>query len=230
MGIFRLLAWSIPLMLICAGACPVHAYVPSSPHVRHTIEREAEVRLKPFFLRAGHPYPPPEVAFIVLKEEGKLELWAGKDGRWSYIRAYDVYASGTAGPKRRRGDRQVPEGIYRITGLNPGSRYHLSLKIDYPNCYDRQKARSEGRSNLGGDIYIHGKAKSAGCIAVGDVAVEELFFLVTKTGLRHVRVVILPRDLRKGAAAPCPADPPWLPELYEALSREMSRFQPRERI
>jgi murein L,D-transpeptidase YafK len=78
-------------------------------------------------------YPPREVTFIALKQEKKLELWARNSGEFRFIRDYDIQAaSGVAGPKLRQGDRQVPEDIYRIAGLNPNSHYHLSMKLNYP--------------------------------------------------------------------------------------------------
>ena len=46
-------------------------------------------------------------------------------------------ASGVLGPKLKEGDRQVPEGVYRVPELNPNSDFHLSLRLDYPNEFDR---------------------------------------------------------------------------------------------
>jgi murein L,D-transpeptidase YafK len=47
------------------------------------------------------------------------------------VRAYPIQAaSGVPGPKLKEGDRQVPEGIYRLVLLNPNSRYHVSLRLD----------------------------------------------------------------------------------------------------
>ena len=81
--------------------------------------------------------------------------------------------SGTLGPKLREGDGQIPEGLYRIEYLNPNSSYHLSLKIDYPNAFDREKGRSDGRERLGYDIFIHGKSVTVGCIPIGDEAIGQ---------------------------------------------------------
>lgn len=188
---------------------------------------QAEARIRPFFEQAGVSYPSAALAFVVLKEERELEVWAEGDGKWVYIRTYDVLAaSGGQGPKQRQGDRQVPEGIYRIVDLNPASRFHLSMKINYPNSYDLQKAHDEKRSNLGGDIYIHGKAKSIGCLAVGDPAIEELFVLVAKTGVNNVKVVIAPNDMRKYSPnADMASQPPWLPDLYDTIGQELAKFR-----
>jgi hypothetical protein len=122
----------------------------------------------------------------------------------------------------------VPEGIYQIIALNPNSSYHLSMQVDYPNRFDREKAAGEGRTNLGGEIFIHGKAVSIGCIAVGDEAIEELFCLVARVGAPHVKVIIAPSDLRRGpAVADLATQPRWVPELYARLAAELQAFPPR---
>ncbi|WP_417618350.1 L,D-transpeptidase family protein [Oceanisphaera sp.] len=186
----------------------------------------AEVRMKPYFMRANITYPPQEVVFLATKEEKNLELWARNEGDFTFIRSYPISkASGGPGPKLREGDKQVPEGIYRITHLNPNSQFHLSMRLDYPNSYDLMRAAKEGRTNPGGDIYIHGKAQSVGCLAVGDIAVEELFVLVSKVGTHRASVVIAPHDPRRqpldGFAANLPR---WAVELYADISREFAKY------
>jgi hypothetical protein len=204
----------------------------SVAEVLRQIGPKAEARIKPFFDRAGVAYPSQQLAFVVLKEERELEVWAEDSGTWVFVRTYDILAaSGSQGPKQRKGDRQVPEGIYQIIDLNPASRFHLSMKINYPNRFDLQRARDENRSNLGGDIYIHGKAKSCGCLAVGDTAIEELFVLVAKTGANNVKVVIAPNDMRKySPKADIASQPSWLPDLYETIGQELTKFKNREGV
>ena len=123
----------------------------------------ARSRLQPHLAAAGVGAVR-RVRLLAVKDERKLELWAaGPDGRLRYVRTWDVLAaSGAPGPKLREGDRQVPEGVYRLTVLNPNSRYHLSVRVDYPNAFDRSRAREDGRTDLGGDIYVHGREESIG--------------------------------------------------------------------
>lgn len=180
-------------------------------------------KLKPYFVKAKMPYPPRQVTLIALKQEKKLELWARDSGEFRFIRDYFIQAaSGVAGPKLRQGDKQVPEGIYRIEGLNPNSHYHLSMKINYPNEFDLLHAWQEGRTDPGSDIFIHGRAASIGCLAMGDEAIEELFVLTAHVGVENVKVVIAPRDPR---AYPLAVDattlPAWTSELYSKISREI---------
>ncbi|HEX7830847.1 MAG TPA: L,D-transpeptidase family protein [Thermoanaerobaculia bacterium] len=163
---------------------------------------------------------------LVFKHEKRFALWARNDaGAWRFIRNYPILAaSGVAGPKLREGDSQVPEGVYRIEHLNPNSSYHLSMKVNYPNAFDRRMAKSDGRTRLGGDIFIHGKNVSVGCVALGDRAIEELFTLVAETGHARVRVIIAPHDVRgRGAAVPRGA-PSWTAELYRTVAAALVEF------
>ena len=185
-------------------------------------------KLTPYFAKAKVSYPPREVIFIALKQEMKLELWARDSGEFRFIRDYHIQAaSGVAGPKLRQGDRQVPEGIYRITELNPNSHYHLSMKINYPNEFDFFHARHGERAKLGSNILIHGKAASSGCLAMGDKAIEELFVLTAQVGAENVKVVIAPHDPRTyPLKADFEKDPEWTPELYSIISREIKALSP----
>jgi len=182
-------------------------------------------QLRPHFQQAGVAYPPREVTLIAIKDERRLEVWARNDGAYRWIRDYSILAaSGVGGPKLRQGDRQVPEGEYRIVRLNPNSNYHLSMRLDYPNEFDRFHAREEGRADPGSDIFIHGKNVSAGCLAMGDAAIEELFVLTAHTGEDMVRVLISPRDPRPGPLEARENLPFWTRELYARISQEILAY------
>jgi len=163
-------------------------------------------KLEPTFRKAGLSYPPARLTLLAYKAEKRLDLQAADAaGKLRPVLSWPILAaSGTAGPKRREGDCQVPEGNYRIELLNPNSRFHLSLRVNYPNADDIARAKAEDRdlSTLGGDIMIHGGAASIGCLAIGDEAVEELFVLAALTGLDHIELVIAPADLADGAPRP----------------------------
>lgn len=194
--------------------------------VLKTIGPAAESRLRAHFASAGAPWPARRVYLIALKQEGVVEVWSEGRGGRNRVHVYSILGtSGTVGPKLREGDEQVPEGIYRIPLLNPNSAYHLSLKIDYPNRFDQEKARATGRTNLGGDIFIHGSDVSIGCLAMGDVAIEELFVLAAEVGPENVTVIIAPWDLRRRPPpAGTPQHLPWLPELYRRIQRALALF------
>ena len=180
-------------------------------------------KLKHYFTKAKVSYPPREVNLIALKQEKKLELWAKDRGEFRFIRDYYILAaSGGPGPKLRQGDKQVPEGIYRIEELNPNSHYLLSMKLNYPNAFDLYHAEEEGRTNPGSDIFIHGSSVSIGCLAMGDEAIKELFVLTAHVGPEHVKVVIAPHDPRSYPLKADPEEfPAWTSELYAIISREI---------
>lgn len=184
--------------------------------------------LRSYFSKANIPYPPRKIALLAMKQEQKLELWASNDqGKEVFIREYDIQKlSGNLGPKLREGDRQVPEGVYKIIGLNPNSAYHLSMKLNYPNDFDLQFAEIEGRTQPGSNIFIHGKAVSIGCLAMGDKTIEELFVLVNDTGMENVSVVISPYDPRKRklqVAEETSAD--WMHALYLGIQDTFDNYR-----
>ncbi len=232
-------AW-MPLLALLAAAAgrPALALPPADPveggfSVYERVVQygfPARRRLAPYFRAADVRYPPQTVLLVAFKRERRLELYAGNAPRdLRFIRYYDVLAaSGTLGPKLREGDRQVPEGIYRLTELNPNSNFHLSLKVDYPNTFDRMMGRVENRRNLGGAIYVHGGSESSGCLAMSDPVVEEIFTLVAHTGLENASIILSPVDMRH-EPPPDPIDhdiPVWAPHLYAIIQRALWALPP----
>lgn len=139
------------------------------------------------------PLRPPLVGQIdrILVEKSARQLTVFRGGQ--PLRSYQVaLGSSPVGDKLRQGDGKTPEGIFRINRLNSGSRFHLSLGLDYPRAADVIRARAGGY-DPGGDIMIHGQPNAffgkatlaydwtAGCIALADADVEELW-RVTKVG------------------------------------------------
>jgi murein L,D-transpeptidase YafK len=192
--------------------------------VMETLGEPALLRLIPDLEKSGAQYPPQSLTFVALKEERRFEVWGETwEGAPALIKTYPFTGfSGTLGPKLKQGDRQIPEGIYHITGLNPNSSYHLSIKVGYPSDEDKSIAKKEGRTNLGGDIFIHGKSVTIGCIPLGDSAIEEVFALTTKAGVDNCRILIAPYDFR--VKAPAPHEKKWIEGRYENLNQEISRF------
>lgn len=111
----------------------------------------------------------------IFKEEAVLEVWRQKDdGHYYLLKSYPICNySGKLGPKQSQGDRQAPEGFYVVSRdqLNPRSHYHLSFNIGYPNAFDRAYGRT------GNNIMVHGDCKSAGCYAMTDAMIEEIYIM-----------------------------------------------------
>jgi len=173
-------------------------------------------------------YPPEGMTLVALKHEEVVELWAETDGGPVLIKSYDFCAaSGRLGPKLRRGDKQVPEGVYKIINLNDKSKFHLSLLLDYPNRFDKEMAEVDGRDDLGSAICIHGGCKSIGCIALGDEAIEEIFHMAGDVGLKNCRAIIAPYDFRMHGP-PDPErelkGPQWVGKLYKRLCSELKPY------
>ncbi len=127
-------------------------------------------------------------SIVVEKSQHRLSLFH----RGTLLRSYLVaLGQQPVGDKVRVGDNRTPEGLFRIEARNPGSRYHRSLKISYPDAAHQRRARSLGVSP-GGDIMIHGlPARQAwvgaahrdfdwteGCIAVTNREIEEIWSVV----------------------------------------------------
>jgi murein L,D-transpeptidase YafK len=121
-----------------------------------------------------------EVFLRGFKKEQKLELWAKNKGGSNYtlIKTYDFCTtSGELGPKRRSGDRQIPEGFYDVDYFNPNSQYFLSIRINYPNRSDQILSDP---LNPGDGIFIHGECVTIGCIPVGTDSMKEIYILAAR--------------------------------------------------
>jgi murein L,D-transpeptidase YafK len=185
---------------------------------RHTIaDRTAAILAKKPKLKGIAASAGGKLRILVFKNERSVEVHAPG---WRMPRIYPMTAfSGALGPKLREGDGQIPEGVYGIEYLNPNSSYHLSLKVSYPNASDRKRAKADGRTNLGGDIMIHGKAVTIGCVPVGDDAIEDIFYLAASVGIKNVSVIIAPYDMRKGRNPELERSPlAWYPDLLCEIS------------
>lgn len=187
----------------------------------------ARNRMKPAFEKAGLAYPPRKIVLLGLKAEHVLQIYGtDQNGQQRFVCAYPIFAASSfPGPKLREGDGQVPEGIYPIDSLNPNSAYHVSLRIGYPNPFDKAQAAKEARTNLGGDIMIHGNNVSVGCLAMGDQAAEDLFTIAADVGIGNVTVILSPVDFRTGKTVPKQAPlPQWTESLYSQIKSQMAEL------
>jgi murein L,D-transpeptidase YafK len=111
----------------------------------------------------------------IFKQEAELEVWKqDRSGRFALLKTYPICRwSGELGPKVKEGDRQAPEGFYTITPaqMNPKSQFHLAFNLGYPNAFDRAHGRT------GAALMVHGDCSSAGCYAMTDEQVSEIYAL-----------------------------------------------------
>jgi len=184
-------------------------------------------KLKAEFARQKVSYPPKKLTWIVLKAERQLLIFARNNkGLICRILSYPIIgASGRAGPKLAEGDKQVPEGFYRLTGFRPNLVAHIGLDVNYPNQFDHARARAEKRQNLGGEILIHGSKWSTGCLAMGNEPIEEMFVLAYDCGLENITLLFAPCNLNSNKPEiDFKKQPSWLPQLYRQLALELGRY------
>ncbi len=132
------------------------------------------------------------------KTEKKIELWAKNtaDTAFILVKEFSICeVSGTLGPKRRYRDLQVPEGFYHLSGMNPFSKYYLSMEINYPNASDSIKGV---HGHLGNQIFIHGSCLTSGCIPITDDKIKELYVYCVEaynSGQEEIGITIFPAHL-----------------------------------
>ncbi len=128
----------------------------------------------------------------IFKEERRLELYGKTGSDYRLIHSYRICNfSGGLGPKRRTGDFKSPEGFYSVglSQLKPDSHYYRAINIGFPNDYDRQQGY------LGNYLMIHGACISAGCYAMTDAYINEIYNYVASAlhhGQARVEVSIFP--------------------------------------
>ncbi len=246
----KLFRWiGIALVLLGAG---IFAFVLWAPEgVRFRNLPEAEDRLEDLWRQATRAFrrrKAPDYARLderlaekglalgapvflrIFKAESELELWLRKGDRFVLFATYPICAwSGLLGPKLKQGDRQAPEGFYFVTPgrLNPNSRFHLSFDLGYPNAYDRAHGRT------GKYLMVHGACVSAGCYAMTDPGIEEIWKFVTtafRKGQKRIAVHAFPfrltaRNLARHGASPWAAFWQDLKVGYDLF--EATRLPPR---
>jgi murein L,D-transpeptidase YafK len=137
-----------------------------SPEMVAQIEKKGMTKESPVLVR-------------IFKEESELEVWKQTtEGKFELLKTYPICRwSGDLGPKVKTGDRQAPEGFYMITPglMNPNSSYYLSFNTGFPNSFDRSLNRT------GSNLMVHGDCSSAGCYAMTDEQIGEIFSLARES-------------------------------------------------
>lgn len=143
-----------------ASITSVAAYHRALPRLTEMLDKKGLELGAPLFIR-------------IFKQPNELEIWLRKKGgRFVHFKTYIICSySGSLGPKLETGDKQSPEGFYQITAeqMNPWSKYHLSFNLGYPNAYDQAFNRD------GSALMIHGRCSSAGCYAMTDYYMDEIY-------------------------------------------------------
>ncbi|MGI9402443.1 MAG: L,D-transpeptidase family protein [Rhizobiaceae bacterium] len=160
----------------------------------------------------------------IFKQESELELWKrNSSGQYALLKTYPMCRwSGKLGPKTKQGDRQAPEGFYTVNAsrLNPQSKFHLSFNLGYPNRLERAKGYS------GSALMVHGACSSAGCYAISDEYVGELYAVVRdalRGGQRDFQVQAYPFRMTAENLAAHRRDPNF--DFWMDLKAGYDRFE-----
>jgi len=159
----------------------------TAPHLK-PIPAAAQTRLAKLGMTADAP-----ILVRIFKQEAELEIWKKKaDGRFHLFKSYPIcFFSGELGPKLKEGDKQAPEGFYTVSPgrMNPNSDFHLSFNLGYPNRFDAAHGRT------GAHLMVHGDCSSAGCYAMTDALIEEIYAIAREAfegGQRNFHVHAFP--------------------------------------
>jgi murein L,D-transpeptidase YafK len=202
------------LLMTGCGTAPV---IPSAAN--QPLSKDAMMLLGKKGMTAEAP-----IYIRIFKEESELEVWKQRpDGRYYHFKSYPICNwSGELGPKIKQGDKQAPEGFYNVSAeqLNPNSSFHLAFNLGFPNAYDRSLNRT------GDFVMIHGQCRSAGCYAMTDALIEEIYALgrdAIKSGQKSVPVHAFPfrmtdSNMTRHAASP------WVP-FWATLKQGYDHFE-----
>lgn len=162
-----------------------------------TAYRDCYDSLKTHLQNRGIQMDSIELYLRAFKASEELQIWVKNctDSTFQYLKSYKFCtSSGTLGPKRKKGDKQIPEGFYYIKDFDAESPYYLSLFTNYPNPADATLGDPE---DPGSDIQIHGDCISTGCIAITNHFIKELYVLCHKAkqnGQDYIEIHIFPFD------------------------------------
>ncbi|MBW2523858.1 MAG: L,D-transpeptidase family protein [Deltaproteobacteria bacterium] len=197
----------------------------ASPNERQAgARRRRAAVVRDLFAGASVSFPPSQLLLRGFKRESLLEVWAADDprGPLTQVTTYEIcFASGKLGPKRREGDLQVPEGFYHIDYFNSASRFHLSMQVSYPNRSDRKRGDPV---SPGGEIMIHGDCVSAGCLAMTDERIEELWLMATALRDRGGRIAVHLLPTRDIPALIAAGEQPEHHPLWRNLNEGLTQF------
>ena len=134
----------------------------------------------------------------IFKDKSELQVWLKKDDRYALFHTYKICRwSGSFGPKLYEGDKQSPEGFYRVNRqlfTRQSWKWKDSFSIGYPNAYDKLHGRT------GSLILVHGGCTSSGCFAMTNPVIKEvheLAQLARENGQKNFSVHVYPFKLNK---------------------------------
>jgi murein L,D-transpeptidase YafK len=145
----------------------------------------------------------PVGSFYIIIDKSDYELSIYDEEGW-YATYPVVFGNSSLGDKKMEGDKQTPEGTFKIAAKRVHEKWSRFLAIDYPTeeSYQKFNARKQrgeipANAKIGGGIGIHGtwphedfvvdkyKNWTMGCISMKRSEVEEIYGYV-KTGTKVI--------------------------------------------
>jgi lipoprotein-anchoring transpeptidase ErfK/SrfK len=141
--------------------------------------------------RASSPLPVAPINIVVDKSDYELYVY---DAKGWYATYPVVFGNNTLADKKMEGDRNTPEGSFRIVNKRVHDKWDRYMGLDYPTPaslekFSERKRRGEVPANAtpGGGVGIHGvwphedfvidrfKNWTNGCISLKNTDVEDLY-------------------------------------------------------
>ena len=177
-------------MNILSLICPVGVVVmlQLSCVTRVTVERRS-------YITSKHEQPIGTIRIVIDKSDYELRVY---DERGWYATYPVVFGNKSLEDKKMQGDRNTPEGTFRIIDKNRHEKWNSFLLLDYPNQESwkkflerKEKGIIPATAAIGGQIGIHGTLPhfngvvdaytnwTEGCISLKNHDLEELYRIVS---------------------------------------------------
>lgn len=153
---------------------------------------------------AKKPGPVGAVYILIDKTDYELSIY---DSEGWYATYPVVFGNNSLADKKMEGDRNTPEGTFKIVSKRIHDKWYRFMSLDYPNKeswdkFNHRKSRGEipASARIGGGIGIHGtwphedfqidryRNWTLGCISMKNEDVEAIYKFITpgtKVIIRH---------------------------------------------
>jgi murein L,D-transpeptidase YafK len=135
--------------------------------------------------------PVGNISIVVDKSDYELSVY---DEKGWYATYPVVFGNNTLADKKMQGDKNTPEGTFRILSKRVHDKWCRFLALDYPTAESREKFKQRkqrgeipANADIGGDIGIHGtwpnddhvvdrfRNWTLGCVSMKNGDVKELY-------------------------------------------------------
>jgi murein L,D-transpeptidase YafK len=142
-------------------------------------------------LNWGNSGPVGKISITIDKSEYELSVY---DDKGWYATYPVVFGNNSLGDKKMQGDKNTPEGTFRIANKRVHEKWCRFLSLDYPTADDiekfnkrKEKGEIPANASIGGGIGIHGvwphedyqvdryKNWTLGCISMKNDDVMEIY-------------------------------------------------------